>query len=72
MNTIKLNQATYEIHRVFTGSQSKAEVIGACLAKRKNCLMMPLTVTQPVGYNSGGGSAVKKEGYSGRRIPANI
>ena len=68
MNTIKLNQATYEIHRVFTGSQSKVEVIGACLAKSKNCLMVPLTVTQTVGYNSSGESAVKKEGNTGRKI----
>lgn len=61
MNTIKLNQATYEIHRVFTGSQSKAEVIGACLAKNKNCQMVPLTVTQTIGYNASSGSVIEKE-----------
>jgi hypothetical protein len=59
-NHIQINQVTYEIHRVYVGGQSAADLLQERLYQDL-CVKEPLTEPQSLAYNSASGPVPTKE-----------
>ena len=57
MQELQINQTTYRIQRVFTGSRTSADLVAQRL-KESSRQVLPLTALAPISYNTGGNPSV--------------
>ena len=57
MQELQINQTTYRIQRVFTGSRTSADLVAQRL-KESSRQVLPLTAPGPISYNTGGNPSV--------------
>ena len=57
MQELQINQTTYRIQRVFTGSRTSVDLVAQRL-KESSRQVLPLTAPAPISYNTGGNPSV--------------
>ena len=60
-NNIELNQVVYEVHRVYNGKKTAANLVRDRLMESK-CQVSPLTQQHAIVYNIDSGAGMSKEG----------
>lgn len=60
-NSIELNQVVYEVHRVYNGKKTAANLVRDRLMESK-CQIQPLTQQPAMLYNMDSGAGMSKEG----------